>query len=174
MRKGLLPLLIFGVLIAFLAIGLTLKPREIPSPLINKPVPEFSLPQLGAPGQTLAAEDMRGKVWMLNVWASWCVACRVEHPVLNELAKTRTVLMYGLNYKDEQANAAEWLNRFGNPYLESAVDAEGLIGIELGVYGVPETFIIDKEGVIRYKHIGPVTVEALQETILPLMRKLGA
>lgn len=174
MRKGLLPLLIFGVLVAFLAIGLTLKPREIPSPLINKPVPEFSLPQLGAPGQTLAAEDMRGKVWMLNVWASWCVACRIEHPVLVDLAKSGQVLLYGLNYKDQDDKAQQWLSRFGNPYLESAVDAHGLVGIDLGVYGVPETFIIDKEGVIRYKQIGPVTPEALQDTILPLMRKLGA
>lgn len=174
MRKGLLPLLIFGVLVAFLAIGLTLKPREIPSPLIDKPVPEFSLPQLGAPEQSFAAEDMRGKVWMLNVWASWCVACRIEHPVLVDLAKRGDVLLYGLNYKDETDKAQQWLARFGNPYRESAVDAHGLVGIDLGVYGVPETFIIDKEGVIRYKQIGPVTDEALQETILPLMRKLGA
>ncbi len=174
MRKGLLPLLVFGVLVAFLGMGLTLKPREVPSPLIDRPLPAFELPQLGAPGQTLAAGDMRGKVWMLNVWASWCVACRVEHPVLVDLAKSRQVLIYGLNYKDQRADAIEWLARHGNPYLESLSDTRGLVGIDLGVYGVPETFIIDKSGVIRYKHIGPVTPAALQDTILPLMRRLGA
>lgn len=174
MRKGLLPLAVFGVLVAFLRIGLTLKPREVPSPLIDKPVPTFQLPQLATPSEVFTPEAMRGKVWLLNVWASWCVACRVEHPVLVELAKTGSVLMYGLNYKDQRDNAIEWLARYGNPYRESISDAQGLVGIDLGVYGVPETFVIDGDGVIRYKHIGPVTQEALQETILPLMRKLGA
>lgn len=174
MRKGLLPLVLFGVLVAFLAIGLTLKPREVPSPLIDKPLPAFELPRLAAPAQTFRPEELRGKVWLLNVWASWCVACRVEHPVLIDLARSGTVLMYGLNYKDQRDNAIEWLARHGNPYLESISDAEGLVGINLGVYGVPETFVIDGSGIIRYKHIGPVTEQALQETILPLMRKLGA
>lgn len=174
MKKGLLPLAVFATLVAFLAIGLTLKPREVPSPLIDKPLPAFALPQLGAPEQTLAAQDLRGKVWLLNVWASWCVACRLEHPVLIDLAKSRSVLMYGLNYKDQPDNAIEWLARHGNPYLESMSDTQGLVGIDLGVYGVPETFVIDQNGVIRHKHIGPVTQEALDQTILPLMRKLGA
>ena len=174
MRKGILPLAVFGVLVAFLAVGLTLKPRELPSPLIDKPLPAFALPQLSAPERTLAAQDMQGKVWMLNVWASWCVACRIEHPVLVDLAKTNTVLIYGLNYKDKRDDALQWLTRFGNPYLESLSDTQGLVGIDLGVYGVPETFIIDKQGVIRHKHIGPITPEALNDTILPLMRKLGA
>ena len=174
MKKGLLPLAVFATLVAFLAIGLTLKPREVPSPLIDKPLPAFALPQLGTPEQTLAAHDLRGKVWLLNVWASWCVACRLEHPVLIDLAKSRSVLMYGLNYKDQRDNAIEWLARHGNPYLESMSDTQGLVGIDLGVYGVPETFVIDKDGVIRHKHIGPVTQEALDQTILPLMRKLGA
>ncbi|HMN22081.1 MAG TPA: DsbE family thiol:disulfide interchange protein [Ottowia sp.] len=174
MRKGLLPLLLFGVLVAFLAIGLTLKPREIPSPLIDKPLPAFELPQLDTPTERFSAQDLRGKVWLLNVWASWCVACRVEHPVLIDLARSRSVLMYGLNYKDQRDNALDWLARHGNPYLQSASDLQGLVGIDLGVYGVPETFIIDQQGVIRYKHIGPVTQEALDQTILPLMRKLGA
>ena len=174
MRKGLLPLLLFGVLVAFLAVGLTLKPREVPSPLIDKPLPAFELPRLATPAQTFRPEELRGKVWLLNVWASWCVACRVEHPVLIDLARSGTVLMYGLNYKDQRDNAIEWLARHGNPYLESISDAEGLVGIDLGVYGVPETFVIDGSGVIRYKHIGPVTEQALQETILPLMRRLGA
>ena len=174
MKKGLLPLAVFATLVAFLAIGLTLKPREVPSPLIDKPLPAFALPQLGAPEQTLAAQDLRGKVWLLNVWASWCVACRLEHPVLIDLAKSRSVLMYGLNYKDQPDNAIEWLARHGNLYLESMSDTQGLVGIDLGVYGVPETFVIDQNGVIRHTHIGPVTQEALDQTILPLMRKLGA
>lgn len=174
MRKGLLPLLVFGALVALLGVGLTLKPREIPSALIDKPLPAFQLPQLAAPEQPFTPEALRGKVWLLNVWASWCAACRVEHPVLVELAKTRSVLMYGLNYKDQSDKAIEWLARLGNPYASSLSDTHGLVGIDLGVYGVPETFVIDKDGMIRYKHIGPVTTEALQNTILPLMRRLGA
>ncbi|QXL84305.1 DsbE family thiol:disulfide interchange protein [Comamonas sp. NLF-1-9] len=175
MRKGIVPLAVFAVLMVFLGIGLTLKPRELPSPLIDKPLPAFTLPQLGDPAKTASAKDMAGKVWMLNVWASWCVACRVEHPVFVDLARSdKSILIYGLNYKDKREDALRWLARLGNPYLESFSDTQGLVGIDLGVYGVPETFIIDRQGVIRYKHIGPVTPEALQETILPLMRKLGA
>lgn len=174
MRKGLLPLAIFVVLIAFLGVGLTLKPREVPSPLIGKPLPSFALPQLGAPDRLFSAQDMRGKVWLLNVWASWCVACRLEHPVLVNLAKTNSVLIYGLNYKDQRDKAVEWLARFGNPYRESLSDTQGLVGIDLGVYGVPETFVIDKQGVIRHKQIGPITEQVLRDTILPLMRSLGA
>ena len=175
MRKGIVPLAVFLVLVAFLGIGLTLNPRELPSPLVDKPLPQFSLPRLSEPQQTFTAADMKGKVWMLNVWASWCVACRVEHPVLVELSKTnKSVLIYGLNYKDKRDDALQWLTRFGNPYAESISDTQGLVGIDLGVYGVPETFIIDKQGVIRHKQIGPITPEVLQDTILPLMRKLGA
>lgn len=175
MRKGVVPLAVFLVLVAFLGIGLTLNPRELPSPLVDKPLPQFSLPQLSEPQKAFAPADMKGKVWMLNVWASWCVACRVEHPVLVELSKTdKSVLIYGLNYKDKREDALQWLTRFGNPYAESISDTQGLVGIDLGVYGVPETFIIDKQGVIRHKQIGPITPEVLQDTILPLMRKLGA
>lgn len=175
MRKGIVPLTVFLVLVAFLGIGLTLNPRELPSPLIDKPLPQFSLPQLSEPHKVFTAADMKGKVWMLNVWASWCVACRIEHPVLVELSKTdKSVLIYGLNYKDKREDALQWLTRFGNPYAESISDTQGLVGIDLGVYGVPETFIIDKQGVIRHKQTGPITPEVLQDTILPLMRKLGA
>ena len=175
MRKGIVPLTVFLVLVAFLGIGLTLNPRELPSPLIDKPLPQFSLPQLSQPQKAFTAADMKGKVWMLNVWASWCVACRIEHPVLVELSKTdKSVLIYGLNYKDKREDALQWLTRFGNPYAESISDTQGLVGIDLGVYGVPETFIIDKQGVIRHKQTGPITPEVLQDTILPLMRKLGA
>lgn len=174
LSKRFLPLIIFVVMLGFLAVGLGLNPREVPSPLINKPAPSFTLPTLGSPDKTFSPQDLRGKVWLLNVWASWCVACRIEHPVLVELAKTGVVPIYGLNYKDKRDDAIRWLGNFGDPYQQSLSDTEGLVGIDFGVYGVPETFVIDKAGVIRLKHIGPVTPEALQNTILPLIRKLGA
>ena len=172
--RFLIPLAVFLVLIAFLGIGLTLNPREVPSPLINKPAPAFQLPQLHAPDKTFAQKDMLGKVWMLNVWASWCVACREEHPNLVELARSGAVPIYGLNYKDERADGIAWLTRFGNPYQLSAYDRDGRIGIDYGVYGVPETYVIDKAGVIRYKRIGVVTPEILRDKILPLVKALNA
>ena len=174
MKRYLIPLLVFLVMLGFLAVGLGLNPREVPSPLINKPAPAFNLPTLAAPDKSISSQDLRGKVWVLNVWASWCVACRVEHPVFVEYAKTGTVPIYGLNYKDKRDDALRWLGNFGNPYQQSLSDTEGLVGIDFGVYGVPETFVIDKEGVIRLKHIGPVTAEVLQGTILPLIKKLNA
>ena len=173
MKRYLLPLLVFVVLVGFLAVGLTLKPREVPSPLIDKPAPAFSLPLLDAPDKSLSAQDLRGKVWLLNVWASWCVACRQEHPLLVELAKSGTVPIYGLNYKDKRPDALQWLERFGNPYTQSIADTAGLVGIDYGVYGVPETFVIDKSGVIRHKLIGPITPESLRDEILPLVKKLN-
>lgn len=172
MMRYLLPLGLFIVLVAFLAIGLNRDPREVPSPLINKPAPAFALPQLHKPEASFAPKDMQGKVWLLNVWASWCVSCRQEHPILVELAKSGLVPIYGLNYKDQRADALKWLARFGDPYALSIVDAEGRIGIEYGVYGVPETYVIDKAGVIRFKQIGPVTQDALEKTILPLVKEL--
>jgi len=173
MRRFLLPLGIFLVLVVFLAIGLRLNPREVPSPLIGKPVPAFKLAQLQAPAKTISPDDFKGKVWMLNVWASWCVSCREEHPVLVDLAKQGGVNIVGLNYKDERSDAIRWLAQHGgDPYAPSAYDADGRVGIDFGVYGVPETFIIDKAGIIRHKHIGPVTPEALQKKILPLMKEL--
>ena len=174
MKRYLVPLAVFVVMLGFLAAGLQLKPREVPSPLINKPAPDFRLPTLAAPEKSISAQDLRGKVWILNVWASWCVACRLEHPVLVEFAKTSTVPLYGLNYKDKRADAIRWLGNFGNPYLQSLSDTEGLVGIDFGVYGVPETFVIDRQGVIRLKHTGPVTPEVLRDTIIPLIGKLGA
>lgn len=174
MKKALIPLALFAVLVAFLAVGLSRNPREIPSPLIGKPAPAFSLPALDAPDQKVSVQDLRGKVWLLNVWASWCVACRVEHPLLVEFSKSGAVPIYGLNYKDKRDDAIGWLARFGNPYIRSLSDTDGLVGIDFGVYGVPETFVIDKAGVIRMKHIGPVTPEVLRDDILPLVRKLGA
>jgi len=172
MRRFLLPLGIFLVIVVFLGIGLTLNPREIPSPLIDKPAPAFTLAQLSNPEKTFSQKDMLGKVWMLNVWASWCVACREEHPVLVELARSKAVPIYGLNYKDKREDALAWLRQFGDPYVLSIMDNAGRTGIDYGVYGVPETFIIDKQGVIRYKNIGPVTHEIVQAKILPLIRKL--
>ena len=174
MKRYLLPLIVFAVLVGFLAVGLKLDPREVPSPLIDKPAPAFSLPRLDAPEQQLTLSDLKGKVWLLNVWASWCVACRIEHPVLVELAKSGAVPIYGLNYKDQREDALAWLAKHGDPYRLSLSDSKGLVGIDFGVYGVPETFVIDKNGTIRLKHIGPVTPEVLRDTILPLVKKLNA
>lgn len=173
MSRFLLPLSIFIVLAAFLGIGLRLNPREVPSPLIDKPAPAFRVAQLHDAGKTISPEDMRGKVWLLNVWASWCVACRQEHPILVELAKRNVVPIVGLNYKDGRDAAQQWLRELGDPYQVSAFDADGRIGIDYGVYGVPETFLIDRQGIIRYKHIGPVTAKAVEESILPKIRELG-
>ena len=172
MKRFLIPLGIFIVLVGFLAAGLQLNPREVPSPLIDKPAPPFTLPQLADPQRRLSHNDLLGQVWILNVWASWCVACRDEHPVLVELAKSKQVPLYGLNYKDKRDDALEWLTKFGDPYALSIMDADGRIGIDYGVYGVPETYVIDKQGVIRYKRIGPVNREVLDAKILPLVRKL--
>jgi len=167
-------LAVFIALVVLLGVGLQLNPREVPSPLIGKPAPAFQLPQLHEPGKTFSPADMKGRVWMLNVWASWCVSCRVEHPVLMELAKRGVIPIYGLDYKDQPDEAKKWLVQFGNPYQLSAIDAKGVVGIDYGVYGVPETYIIDKRGVIRYKQIGPVTPEALRTKVLPLVKQLQA
>lgn len=166
------PLGIFLVLVVFLGIGLTLDPREVPSPFIGKPAPEFQLPRLHDPDQTISAADMQGEVWLLNVWASWCVSCRAEHEVISKLGRMDLVDIVGLNYKDERADAVQWLRRFGDPYLTSAIDLDGRVGIDWGVYGVPETFVIDKKGIVRHKHIGPVTDESLETTLIPLIREL--
>jgi cytochrome c biogenesis protein CcmG/thiol:disulfide interchange protein DsbE len=171
--KFLVPLVVFGVLVGFFARGLYLDPREVPSPLIGKPAPEFALTRLDEPGQTIRRADMLGKVWMLNVWASWCESCRDEHPLLVEFAKLKALPIYGLDYKDQREPATAWLAERGNPYDASLFDASGRVGIDFGVYGVPETFLIDKQGVIRYKKIGVLTPEVLKDTILPLVRKLN-
>ena len=171
--KFLLPLGLFLGLVGFLARGLGLDPREVPSPLIGKPAPEFALSRLDEPGATIRRADLLGKVWMLNVWASWCVACREEHPLLVEFSKRGLVPIYGLNYKDQRNAGLGWLRNFGNPYTESLFDPEGRIGIDYGVYGVPETFVIDRSGVVRYKHIGALTPEVLSQKIEPLVRRLN-
>lgn len=171
--KRLIPLGIFGVLIVFLVIGLSLKPKEIPSPLIGKVAPTFSLPVLNQENRIFTPSEMLGKVWLLNVWASWCVSCRAEHPLLNELAKMQLVPILGLNYKDQDLAALKWLTELGNPYDLSIVDAKGLVGIDYGVYGVPETFVIDQTGKVAFKHIGPITPDSMQKTLLPLIAKLN-
>jgi cytochrome c biogenesis protein CcmG/thiol:disulfide interchange protein DsbE len=167
------PLAIFATLVVFLWRGLSLDPREVPSPLIDKPAPRFALARLDDASRTIARDDMLGKVWMLNVWASWCVACREEHPTLLELSKQRLVPIVGLNYKDTRPEGLGWLGQFGNPYDVSAFDQNGRVGIDFGVYGVPETFVIDKRGVIRLKHIGPLTPQVVKTRIEPLVKELN-
>ena len=167
-----IPLAVFFVMAVFLGIGLTKNPREVPSPLIGKPVPLFSLPAVKGRALGLSSADLRGQVALVNVFASWCVACREEHPVLLELAKKGIVPIHGLDYKDKPADAQAWLDELGDPYTRTGADISGRVGIEWGVYGVPETFVVDRNGLIAYKHIGPITPKALQDTILPLVRKL--
>ena len=173
MGRYLIPLFLFLVLVIFLAIGLNRDPREVPSPLINKAAPAFNLPQLKEPAKSFSAVDMRGKVWLLNVWASWCVTCRDEHPLLLEYAKQGVVPIYGLNYKDERADALAWLNELGDPYVLSAADLDGRVGIDYGVYGAPETYLIDQSGTIRFKQIGPVTTDVWTKKIVPLAQELN-
>ncbi|MQY51405.1 DsbE family thiol:disulfide interchange protein [Rhodocyclus tenuis] len=193
MNKFLWPLIGFIVLIVLLGVGLTLNPRDVPSPLIGKPAPNFTLKQLGAPDKTFSPRDLHGQVWLLNVWASWCVTCRQEHPVLVELGKSQTVPLIGLNYKelrgdggvdmsrigaDEEEKLARerangWLESRGNPYTLTALDLDGRVGIDYGVYGVPETYVIDKAGLIRFKYTGPLTQEAITGKILPLVAELS-
>lgn len=172
MMRYILPFVIFVILAVFLFIGLNLDPREVPSPLVGKPAPDFVLPQLSDEKQKFSPVDMKGKVWLLNVWASWCVSCEAEHPVLMELARSNIVPIYGLDYKDKPEAALAVLKRRGDPYVLTASDADGRIGIDYGVYGVPETYVIDKTGVIQYKQIGPVTPQNLKEKILPIVAEL--
>jgi cytochrome c biogenesis protein CcmG/thiol:disulfide interchange protein DsbE len=170
--KFLVPLALFGVLVAFLAVGLSRDPHEIPSPLVNKAAPAFKVSQLLKADDVFSPADLKGQVWMLNVWASWCVACRSEHPLLVELSRSKIVPVIGLDYKDKRDDGMKFLSQHGDPYNLSAFDADGRVGIDYGVYGVPETFIIDKRGVIRHKQIGPITPESLEKTILPLLAQL--
>ena len=192
MNRFLWPLIGFVVLVVLLAVGLNLNPRDVPSPLVGKPAPLFSLPKIDSPEQNFSPKDMLGKVWLLNVWSSWCVSCRQEHPVLVDMAKSKSVTLVGLNYKEvrgdgdidmdkitadtekkmaiERANG--WLRKHGNPYLLSVLDLDGRVGIDYGVYGVPETYIIDTTGVIRMKHTGPISPEIFSGKILPLVAEL--
>ena len=172
MNRFLLPLGIFVVVVGFLAVGLTLNPREVPSPLVGRPAPDFSLPQLHDQEKVFSPKELTGQVWLLNFWASWCGGCKDEHPVLMQLAQSGEVPIYGMDYKDQRNEALAWLREWGNPYPVIAVDESGRVGINYGVYGVPETYVIDKAGVIRYKQIGPLREDILQGKILPLVREL--
>lgn len=193
MNRFVWPLVGFIALVALLAVGLNLNPREVPSPLVGKPAPAFALPRLGAMEQTFSPKDMSGNVWLLNVWASWCVSCRQEHPILVEIAKNKAITLVGLNYKEVRGDggfdmdkisaetekgmaverASTWLKRHGDPYALSVLDLDGRVGIDYGVYGVPETYVIDKAGVIRLKHIGPITPDVFSGKILPLVAELN-
>lgn len=173
MNRYLLPLFGFLVLVGFLAAGLKLDPREIPSPLIDKPAPVFSVPTLFEASDTIGTEKLKGQVWLFNVWASWCAACRVEHPLINALSEKKLLTIVGLNYKDERPDAKQWLSTFGNPYNIIAYDLEGNVGIDYGVYGVPESFLVDKKGHIRYKQIGPFTQQDIDEKLIPLIETLS-
>jgi cytochrome c biogenesis protein CcmG/thiol:disulfide interchange protein DsbE len=172
MMRFILPLVVFLVLAGFLYVGLGLDPHEVPSPLIDKPAPVFNLPQLHDNAKNFSPEEMKGKVWLLNVWSSWCVSCKEEHPLLLSLSQQNVVPIYGLDYKDKKEDAEMWLKQAGNPYTLNVMDRDGRVGINYGVYGVPETYVIDKQGIIRYKQIGPVTSQSLNEKILPMVAEL--
>ena len=174
MKKVVWTVGVFVALVLLLAVGLRLNPREVPSPLIGKPAPAFELPLLMEPDKRFSEKTMLGKVWILNVWASWCPPCLVEHPVVTQVSRSGMAPVVGLNYKDKREDALPWLKRNGDPFQLIAFDANGRIGIDYGVYGVPETYIIDRQGVIRYKHIGPLTADVVQKEMDPLVRKLNA
>jgi cytochrome c biogenesis protein CcmG/thiol:disulfide interchange protein DsbE len=175
--KFFIPLAAFGILVALLMFGLTNDPKAIPSPFVGKPAPEFELPRLYKPDQTISVREMKGQVWVLNLWASWCVSCRAEHKVLSRLIKEKKIPTVGLNYKDYGTedygdDALQWLATLGNPYYAVAVDTKGMAGIDWGVVGVPETFVMDKKGIVRYKFTGPVYDAAVEEILIPLIDKL--
>jgi len=174
MMRFILPFVVFMIMAAFMYVGLNLNPHEVPSPLVGRAAPAFTLPQLHEPSKQFSPQDMKGKVWLFNVWASWCTACEHEHPVFMDLARKNIVPIYGMDYKDQRADGEAWLRKHGNPYVLVVSDAEGRVGIDYGVYGVPETYVIDKQGVIQHKQIGAVTPEILDEKILPLIRELQA
>jgi len=167
-----IPLIIFAVIAVFLFKGMYMNPREIPSPLIGKTVPDFSLPLLDKPGTEITNKDLLGKPYLLNVWATWCVSCRAEHSTLVRLARSGLIDIYGLNWKDDRAGAQTWLRQLGNPYVKTIFDQKGRTAIDLGVYGAPETFLVDSKGVIHYKLAGPVTAEFINGTLMPLLEKM--
>lgn len=168
-----IPLSIFVLMVGLLGYGLTLDPKKVPSPLIDKPAPGFTLARLHQPEINIAKDDFLDQVWVLNVWASWCVACRAEHPVVTRLAEMKLAPVIGLNYKDGPKDAKRWLKQFGDPYSISLMDIDGRVGIDWGVYGVPETFIVGKDGLIKYKHIGPITDESLETEMVPILKALA-
>jgi cytochrome c biogenesis protein CcmG/thiol:disulfide interchange protein DsbE len=170
MWRALIPLIVFALIGALLWSGIGNDPTLVPSPLVGKPAPDFSAPVLNEPQRSISKQDLLGQPYLLNVFASWCPACRVEHPVLNDYAQRGELTIYGLNYKDLPEDANRWLAQFGNPYAGILVDPEGRVGLDFGVYGAPETFVIDAQGTIVYKHIGPLTPADIETKIKPLLR----
>jgi cytochrome c biogenesis protein CcmG/thiol:disulfide interchange protein DsbE len=170
--RHLIPLMIFAVLVVFLGVGLSLNPREVPSPLVGRPAPQFHLKELHHPDRLFGSSDLKGKVWILNVWASWCAACRTEHPILNAWSRNPDLILVGLNYKDNPADGLRWLQALGDPYTRSVVDSNGRVGLDWGVYGVPESFVVDKKGIIRHKTIGPVSMDDVKTVLMPLIVQL--
>lgn len=168
--RYLIPLAIFIGLVALLAVGLRRDPRLVPSPFVGKPAPTLDLPTLNDPAQRITNQMLAGRPTLINIWASWCVACREEHPLLLELSNQQALPIIGFNYKDDREDARQWLQRFGDPYSDVAVDEDGRAGIEWGVYGVPETFLLDAKGTVVYKHVGPLTPAIIEQKILPLAR----
>jgi cytochrome c biogenesis protein CcmG/thiol:disulfide interchange protein DsbE len=163
----------FLLVVVVLGIGLGLNPREVPSPLVGKAVPDFTLSRLHDPERTVSSTDLRGQVSLVNFWATWCEGCRVEHPLLVEVANETGIPIYGINYKDEREPARRWLERLGDPYVASGFDPSGEVGLDLGVYGLPETFIVGPDGIIAYKHIGPISPEDWEQRMLPVIRSLA-
>ena len=174
MSRYLAPVILFIALAVVFYTGLHKDPSIVPSPLIGKPVPEFSLPQLQDTSATLTSDDLKGRVVLLNVWGSYCIPCRQEHPLFMELARQGTVDVYGLNYADDRNEALKWLETFGNPFVISAFDEDRRVSIDFGVYGVPETYVIDAQGIIRFKHVGAISQALLDDTIIPMVRQLGS
>lgn len=172
MLKRVLPLLFFLIIVLVLWRGMGLHSSQVPSPLINKPAPTFRLPTLFDDSKTATNKDFIGHVTLLNVWATWCYTCAQEHEFLSELAKKESLFLFGLNYKDDTQAAKQWIDKFGNPYKIIAVDTNGIVAIDFGVYGTPETFVIDKKGIIRYKHTGPLTITIWENELKPLIQKL--
>jgi cytochrome c biogenesis protein CcmG/thiol:disulfide interchange protein DsbE len=173
MLKYSLPLILFAGLVVLFIFGLNNDPRLVPSPFIDKPLPQISLPVLGQPEEIADSQDLKGETTLLNIWATWCIPCRQEHPLLVNLARNNSVKIVGLNYKDDDTKATSWLTDLGNPYQLVLSDSEGNVGIDLGVYGVPETFVLNADGIVKYKHIGPLTNEVIDEIILPLVAELN-
>jgi cytochrome c biogenesis protein CcmG/thiol:disulfide interchange protein DsbE len=170
--RYLLPLGVFIALVALLGVGLGLNPREVPSPLVGKPLPEFRLALLRDPQKFISRADITGRPILLNAWATWCVECRREHPVLLEIARQGNIPIYGLNYKDQRSDALQWLAQLGDPYVASGFDGDGRIGIDMGVYGLPETFLVDANGMIVHKHIGPISREIWANDFVPIIKRL--
>lgn len=165
------PIVLFVVLAGFFYRGLNLNPRYVPSPMVGKPAPEFSLPSLDDPADSVGTEDMLGQVYLMNVWGTWCVECRYEHSFLLELSETGGVPIYGYNLKDDRDSALRWLETLGNPYVETAADEDGHVAIDWGIYGAPETFLVDRDGTILQKHISPMTPTVWQRDFLPIIRE---